>query len=112
MFGLPEIVAEMIQLIDIPEFKDAWLRYCAYCRAPRDVLDDLLGPEYKPPESPGSHAGILAYAAAMKGDPQLAAQVGEGFFSGKERQSQLGNAKKRGSRYAQFYRRGDLGKYQ
>ena len=81
MFGLPEVVAEMIQLIDIPKFKDAWLQYCAFCRAPRDVLDELLGPEYKPPGSPVSYASILAYAAAMKGDPQLAAQVGEGLFS-------------------------------
>jgi hypothetical protein len=71
----------MIQLIDVPEFKDAWLQYCAFCRAPRDVLDELLGPEYEPPGSPVSHASILAYAAAMKGDPQLAAQVGEGLFS-------------------------------
>ena len=45
------------------------------------MLDELLGPEYKPPGSPDSHASILAYAAAMKGDPQLAAQVGEDFFS-------------------------------
>jgi hypothetical protein len=81
MFGLPEVVAEMIQLIDIPEFKEAWLQYCAFCQAPRDVLDELLGPEYEPPTFPIAHASILAYAAAMKGDPKLASQVGEGLFS-------------------------------
>ncbi len=64
-----------------PEFKDAWLRYCVFCRAPRDVLDELLGPEYKPPGSPVSHVSILAYAAAMKGDPELAAKAGKGLIS-------------------------------
>ncbi|HIG16166.1 MAG TPA: hypothetical protein EYQ31_02095 [Candidatus Handelsmanbacteria bacterium] len=41
----------------------------------------MLGPEYEPPTFPIAHASILAYAAAMKGDPKLAAQVGEGLFS-------------------------------
>ncbi|MCP4398171.1 MAG: hypothetical protein GY801_12850 [bacterium] len=81
MFGLPEVVAELIQLIDVPEFKAAWLQYCEFCRAPREVLDQLLGLEYKPPGMPISHSSLLAYAAVMKGDPKLAVQAAKDLHS-------------------------------
>jgi hypothetical protein len=81
MFGLPEVVAELIQLIDVPEFKAAWLQYCEFCRAPREVLDQMLGSEYKPPGSPVSHSSLLAYAAVIKGAPKLAVQAAKDLHS-------------------------------
>ncbi len=81
MFGLPEVVAELIQFIDIPEFKAAWLQYCEFCRAPREVLDQLLGSDYKAPGSPISHSSLLAYAAVMNEDPKLAADACKDLFA-------------------------------
>ena len=36
MFGLPEVCAELIDLLDIPEFKKAWLDYCRLYNAPKE----------------------------------------------------------------------------
>ncbi len=84
MFGLPEVVAELIQLIDVPEFKAAWLLYCEFCQAPRDVLDKLFGPEYKPPGFRSTHSSLLAYASVMNADDKLAALASKTFISTKE----------------------------
>lgn len=72
MFGLPEVVAELIQLLDVPEFKKAWLRYCRLCNAPKEVTDVELEPTYKAPGFLSSHSRIAAYAAAMTDDDELA----------------------------------------
>ena len=34
VFGLNEVCAELIQLLDVPEFERAWLDYCQYYNAP------------------------------------------------------------------------------
>jgi hypothetical protein len=80
MFGLPEVVAELIQLIDIPEFKKAWLRYCDLWNAPREVLDKELGPQFKAPGFPSAHSRITAYAAVMKKDQRLATRAASEFL--------------------------------
>lgn len=80
MFGLPEVVAELIELFDIPEFKEAWLRYCILWNAPREVLDREFGPDFSPPGFRTSHSRITAYAAAMRDDPELAARAAKEFF--------------------------------
>lgn len=80
MFGLPEVVAELIQQFDIPEFREAWLRYCVLWNAPREVLDRELGTEFAPPGFPISHSRITAYAAAMGKDDALAAQAASAFL--------------------------------
>jgi hypothetical protein len=84
MFGLPEVVAELIALIDIPEFTEAWLQYSKLCNAPRAVLDQKLGKAYRAPGSFVSHSRILSYAAAMNKDPELAALAAAGFFNNQE----------------------------
>ncbi len=80
MFGLPEVVAELIELFDIPEFKEAWLRYCMLCNAPREVLDRELGENFSPPGFQTSHSRITAYAAVTMRDPELAARAAEEFL--------------------------------
>ncbi len=75
MFGLPEVVAELIQLIDIPEFKAAWLKYCRLCNASEDVRKRELGDAYKAPGFKSSHSRITAYAANDLSDEQLAKQA-------------------------------------
>jgi hypothetical protein len=72
MFGLPEVCAELIHLLDVPEFTAAWLQYCRLYNAPEDVQRAELGPDYRDPGFVVSHSRITAYAAAMIGDKALA----------------------------------------
>lgn len=80
MFGLPEVVAELIQLFDIPEFNRAWFDYCTLWNAPREVLDKELGKEFKAPGFPSSHSRITAYAAVMNDDDELAVRAAREFL--------------------------------
>ncbi|MEX0332401.1 MAG: Tat pathway signal sequence domain protein [Puniceicoccaceae bacterium] len=81
MFGLPEVVAELIQVFDIPEFKAAWLQYCELWNAPREVLDKELGEKFKAPGFPSAHSRITAYAAATNQDDRLAARAASEFLN-------------------------------
>ncbi len=71
MFGLPEVCAELIDLIDIPEFKAAWLDYCRLYNAPKDEQQKELGKRYRDPGFVQSHSRISAYGAAMMQDEAL-----------------------------------------
>jgi len=71
MFGLPEVCAELIDLIDIPEFKKAWLDYCRLYNAPKEEQQTALGSGYKDPGFVQSHSRISAYGSAMTGDDKL-----------------------------------------
>ena len=35
-FGLPEVCAELIELLDVPEFERAWLQYCELYNGPAE----------------------------------------------------------------------------
>ncbi len=72
MFGLPELCAELIELIDIAEFKEAWLNYCRLYNAPQEVQEAALGNRYRDPGFVQSHSRITAYAAAITKDEKLA----------------------------------------
>lgn len=80
MFGLPEVVAELIQLIDIPEFTAAWLKYCEICNAPKDVTNAVLGDKYRAPGFTNSHSRIIAYAAFANNDESLAQRAASDFM--------------------------------
>jgi len=71
MFGLPEVCAELIDLLDIPEFKKAWLDYCRLYNAPKEEQDATLGNRYKDPGFVQSHSRISAYGSAMLQDDAL-----------------------------------------
>ncbi len=78
MFGLPELCAELIDLIDVPEFTEAWLDYCRIYNAPPEVYKAELGEKYRDPGFVQSHSRITAYAAAMMNDSELGKRaVGE-----------------------------------
>lgn len=80
MFGLPEVVSELIQLIDIPEFEKAWLQYCELCNAPESESRKVLGEKYKAPGFPNAHSRIIAYAADKKKDSSLATRAATDFL--------------------------------
>src|SRR5699024_4425483 len=43
VFGLVEVCAELIQLIDEPQFRQAWLEYCELYNAPAAEQEARLG---------------------------------------------------------------------
>lgn len=90
MFGLPEICAELIALVEVPGFSRAWVEYCRlYLATPSEqvaavgqVLDGIsLIP---------AHSRLTAYAAFALGDPALAERAWRDFHT--DEGDHLGNA--------------------
>jgi len=81
MFGLPEVVAEVVELIDIPEFKEAWIQYGALLYASSDEELEQLGSNVKSPGFKTAHSRVMAYAAVQSGNGALKADAAKRFFS-------------------------------
>ena len=62
-FGLPEVCAELIELLDVPEFERAWLQYCELYNAPAEEQKAALGEELRGTNLQQGHARLTAYAA-------------------------------------------------
>jgi hypothetical protein len=82
VFGLVEMMAELVELIDEPAFKAAWLQYCALYNAPREEQVKALGA----PHGGGNalfvgHSRLTAYAAAQRQDAALAQRAWKEFWS-------------------------------
>lgn len=74
VFGLVEICAELIQLLDVPEYKDAWIRYCRLYNASDSVQKQALGKSFQNLlEAP--HSRLTAYAASVLKDSDLASRA-------------------------------------
>ncbi|PTY06663.1 Tat pathway signal sequence domain protein [Opitutaceae bacterium EW11] len=79
VFGLVEICAELIPLVDAPEFDRAWLEYCELYSAPKEEQVKRLG---KPLGGNGltqAHSRLTAYAAFRKRDAALARRAWHEF---------------------------------
>ncbi len=78
VFGLVEINAELIQLLDVPEYKAAWLRYCRLYNASEDEKRAAVGRAFGTHlEAP--HSRLTAYAAAQEDDSALAKRAWKEF---------------------------------
>ncbi|KQV61155.1 Tat pathway signal sequence domain protein [Pelomonas sp. Root1217] len=82
VFGAVEMMAELVELIDVPEFKQAWLQYCELYNAPRDQQVKALGA----PHGGGTvlsvgHSRLSAYAAKQKQDQALAQRAWREFWA-------------------------------
>jgi hypothetical protein len=82
-FGLPEVCAELIELIAVPEFEKAWLQYCELYNAPGDEQKAALGQELAGTNLQQGHARLTAYAAYKRKDPRLAARAWAEFTDGR-----------------------------
>ena len=85
IFGLVEICSELIDLVDVPGFEQAWLQYCRlYLATPSEQIAELgqplVGNAY-----PHWHSRLLAYAAHRLKDPVLARAAWEAYFTAGER---------------------------
>jgi len=82
VFGLAEICAELIQNIDMPEFKEAWLQYCELYNAPEEEQEKALGNALGKLNLGQGHSRLTAYAAMQKQSPSLAKRAWDEFFGG------------------------------
>ncbi|WP_229665570.1 exo-rhamnogalacturonan lyase family protein [Croceicoccus mobilis] len=81
VFGVFEITAELLTLLDVPEYEEAWLDYCA--------VYNLTAEKYTlPGGAPGAagrglrqaHSRFTAYAGVMRDDPELKRRAWAEFF--------------------------------
>jgi len=82
-FGLPEVCAELIELIAAPGFEKAWLQYCELYNAPADQQKAALGEELSGTNLQQGHARLTAYAAYKLKDARLAARAWSEFTEGR-----------------------------
>jgi hypothetical protein len=82
VFGAVEINAELLALLDVPEYKKTWLLYCRAYNAPPAEQEKIVGAKIKKLNLGEAHSRLTAYAAAVTNDPALAARAWEEFFGG------------------------------
>jgi hypothetical protein len=82
-FGLPEVCAELIELLGVPEFERAWLQYCELYNAPPEEQKAALGQELGPLNLQQGHSRLTAYAAWRRKDARLAARAWQEFTGGR-----------------------------
>lgn len=82
VFGLVEICAELIQLIDVPEFRAAWLEYCVLYNATPAEQTKRFGQAFRNVGLQQGHSRLTAYAARQKRDAALAQRAWQEFAQG------------------------------
>ena len=82
VFGLVEVCAELIQLLDVPEFRQVWLDYCELYNAAPEEQQRRLGAVPKTVGLQQGHSRLTAYAAMLKGDAALAQRAWTEFNHG------------------------------
>lgn len=82
VFGLPEICAELVELVDVPGFEQVWLDYCRLYLASPDDQRAELGQALSGISLIQAHSRLAAYAAHRLGDASLAAAAWRAFEIG------------------------------
>ncbi|KAL4731334.1 hypothetical protein ACLX1H_000299 [Fusarium chlamydosporum] len=83
VFGLPEVVSELIEYIgdDLPEgFKQAWLDYCYYFEATPAEQQARYGKDFGKLNLYQGHSRLTAYAANQQRNKTMASLVWQKFF--------------------------------
>ncbi|MBE3045597.1 Tat pathway signal sequence domain protein, partial [Candidatus Bathyarchaeota archaeon] len=83
VFGLPEVVSEMIAYYgeDLPEgFEEAWLDYCYYFDAPEEEQVERYGESFGKLNLFQGHSRLTAYAAYKREDEETAGRAWTAFF--------------------------------
>ncbi|HTU68396.1 MAG TPA: hypothetical protein VMF52_20805 [Steroidobacteraceae bacterium] len=82
-FGLPEVCAELIELLAVPAFEQAWLQYCVSYNASEDEQKKALGQSLGLLNLQQGHSRLTAYAAYRRRDAALAARAWSEFTAGR-----------------------------
>lgn len=81
MFGLVELNAELIDMIDMPAFEAAWIDYCRYFNATKAEQTARYGSNFGTLLLFQGHSRQDAYAAVRTGDVTLATRAWKQFYS-------------------------------
>ncbi|MFJ3703774.1 MULTISPECIES: Tat pathway signal sequence domain protein [unclassified Streptomyces] len=81
MFGLVELNAELIDMIDMPAFEAAWIDYCRYFNATKAEQAARYGSNFGTLLLFQGHSRQDAYAAVRTGDVTLATRAWKQFYS-------------------------------
>jgi hypothetical protein len=81
-FGLGEICAELIDLVDMPVFEKAWLQYCVLYNATEAEQKAALGKSFEKLNLRQGHSRLTAYAAKRMKDAALARRAWDEFKEG------------------------------
>jgi hypothetical protein len=64
VFGAVEVNAELIQLIDLPAYKQVWVDFCQWFNAPKEEFLAKFGPPFGARNLREAYSRMTAYAAA------------------------------------------------
>ena len=81
VFGLNELCAELIDLVDMPAFKEAYLDYCRYFNATKAEQAARYGSNFGTLLLFQGHSRLDAYAAVQTGDATLATRAWTKFYT-------------------------------
>ncbi|WP_046726626.1 hypothetical protein [Streptomyces humi] len=81
VFGLNELCAELIHLVDMPEFNEAYFDYCRYFNATKAEQAARYGSNFGTLLLFQGHSRLDAYAAVQTGDETLAKRAWTKFYS-------------------------------
>ncbi|MFJ1734078.1 Tat pathway signal sequence domain protein [Streptomyces sp. NPDC088254] len=81
VFGLNELCAELIHLVDMPKFDEAYYDYCRYFNATKAEQAARYGTDFGSLLLFQGHSRLDAYAAVRTGDKKLAARAWDKFYN-------------------------------
>ncbi|WP_242526468.1 Tat pathway signal sequence domain protein [Novosphingobium sp. KA1] len=82
VFGVVEIMAEVLPLVDAPRYRAAWIDYCAWYNAPAADWKRRFGEPPRGHNLRQAHSRLTAYAAHALGDAALARRAWTEFHAG------------------------------
>jgi hypothetical protein len=82
VFGVVEIMAEVLPLVDVPRYRSAWIDYCAWYNAPVADWKRRFGEPPRGHNLRQAHSRLTAYAAHALGDAALARRAWAEFHEG------------------------------
>ena len=82
-FGAFEVNAELLQLLDVPEYEKTWVEYCKYYNAAPEEQRKAFGRDFGTLSLTQMHSRLTAYAAWKTRDPELAKRAWAEFFEGR-----------------------------
>jgi hypothetical protein len=81
VFGLNELCAELIDLVDMPKFNEAYFDYCRYFNATKAEQAARYGSNFGTLLLFQGHSRLDAYAAVRTGDEKLAKRAWDKFYN-------------------------------
>ncbi len=81
VFGLNELCAELIDLVDMPKFNEAYFDYCRFFNATKAEQAARYGSNFGTLLLFQGHSRLDAYAAVQTGDEKLAKRAWDKFYN-------------------------------